>query len=97
LPFFNAMIQQSQGMRRLGSAALDLCYVAMSRFDGFFEVSLSPWDTAAGTIILEEAGGLLTDFRGKPFSIYERELVASNKLIHSQMLDVIQKVKVHAQ
>jgi myo-inositol-1(or 4)-monophosphatase len=96
LPFFNAMIQRTQGLRRLGSAALDLCYVAMSRFDGFFEVSLSPWDTAAGALILKEAGGLLTDFSGSSYSIYKKEIVASNGLVHQEMIDVLQEVRTHA-
>jgi myo-inositol-1(or 4)-monophosphatase len=96
LPFFNAMIQRTQGLRRLGSAALDLCYVAMSRFDGFFEVSLNPWDTAAGTLILKEAGGRITDFAGGTYSIYKLEVVASNGLIHQEIIDVLQKVRTHA-
>jgi myo-inositol-1(or 4)-monophosphatase len=93
LPYFNAMIQRAQGLRRLGSAALDLCYVATARFDGFFEVYLNPWDTAAGTLILREAGGTITDFFGKPYSIYQRELVASNGLIQEQMVRILKKVK----
>ena len=93
LPYFNALIQRAQGVRRLGSAALDLCYLAMSRFDGFFEVFLNPWDTAAGYLILREAGGMITDFKGEPYSIYQRELAASNGLIHSEMMEVIQQVK----
>ena len=93
LPYFNAMIQRAQGVRRLGSAALDLCYLAMSRFDGFFEVFLNPWDTAAGSLILQEAGGVITDFSGDPFSIYRRELVASNGLIHDEMVEVLKKTR----
>ena len=65
LPFFNTLIVHAQGIRRLGSAALDLCYVAMGRFDGFFEVYLNPWDTAAGMLMLTEAGGVITDFEGQ--------------------------------
>jgi myo-inositol-1(or 4)-monophosphatase len=93
LPYFSAVIQKAQGLRRLGSAALDLCYVAMGRFDGFFEVYLNPWDTAAGMLILFEAGGTITDFDGKPYSIYTRELAASNGKIQREMLQVIQAVK----
>jgi myo-inositol-1(or 4)-monophosphatase len=93
LPYFNAVIQKAQGLRRLGSAALDLCYLAMGRFDGFFEVSLNAWDTAAGMLILTEAGGTITDFDGHPYSIYQRELAASNGKIHASMLSVIQSVK----
>lgn len=80
---------KAQGLRRTGSAALDLCYVAAGRFDGFWEVRLNPWDMAAGTVIVQEAGGRLTDFSGKDLSIYEQELVASNGHIHDAMLDVL--------
>lgn len=93
LPYFNALIQQAQGVRRLGSAAIDLCYLAMGRFDGFFEVHLNPWDTAAGMLILLEAGGKITDFDGRPFSIYQRQLAASNGYIQKQMLAAIQEVR----
>ena len=93
LPYFNALIQRAQGIRRLGSAALDICYVAASRFDGFFEVFLCPWDTAAGDLILRESGGVLTDFAGKPFSIYQREIAATNGGIHQEMLKVLKKIK----
>jgi len=93
LPYFNTLIQRAQGVRRLGSAAIDLCYLAMGRFDGFFEVHLNPWDTAAGMLILLEAGGKITDFDGRPFSIYQRRLAASNGRIHQQMLAAIQEVR----
>ena len=81
----------TQGVRRTGSAALDLCYVACGRFDGFWELNLNPWDTAAGAIILQEAGGKLTNYEGQPYSIYGKKMVASNGLIHDQMLDVLRK------
>ena len=61
---------QTQGVRRTGTAAIDLCYLASGRFDGFWEMNLNPWDTAAGTVILEEAGGKLTDYDGTPYTIY---------------------------
>lgn len=93
LPYFDELIQHAQGMRRLGSAALDLCFVAMGRFDGFFEVHLNPWDTAAGVLILKESGGTITNFEGSAFSIYERQLAASNGKIQDEMLQVIQQVK----
>jgi myo-inositol-1(or 4)-monophosphatase len=80
-----------QGLRRTGTAALDLCYVAAGRFDGFWEVTLNPWDMAAGVVILREAGGTVTNFTGAPHSIYERELVASNGPIHQAMLDLLQQ------
>jgi myo-inositol-1(or 4)-monophosphatase len=80
-----------QGLRRTGTAALDLCYVAAGRFDGFWEVTLNPWDMAAGVVILREAGGRVTDFAGNTHSIYGQELVASNGPIHQAMLDVLQE------
>jgi myo-inositol-1(or 4)-monophosphatase len=76
-------------MRRTGSAALDLCYVAAGRFDGFWEVKLNPWDMAAGSVLVQEAGGKLTDFSGQKLSIYGQELVASNGQIHHAMLAVL--------
>jgi len=86
LNHFARFALKAQGLRRSGSAALDLCYVAAGRFDGFWEVKLSPWDMAAGAIILREAGGTVTDFKGEALSIYQPELVASNGLIHEAML-----------
>lgn len=80
---------KTQGVRRCGSAALDLCYVACGRFDGFWEEGLKPWDTAAGSLILKEAGGTLTRFDGSDFDLYFPEVVASNSLIHNQMLKVL--------
>jgi len=84
---------KAQGVRRTGSAALDLCYVASGRLDGFWELKLHPWDTAAGSLILTEAGGKLSDFSGKPFSIYDSEMLASNGKIHREMIDVLQKIR----
>jgi myo-inositol-1(or 4)-monophosphatase len=88
---FEAFILESQAVRRGGSAALDLCYVALGRCDGFWEMDLHPWDTAAGKVILEEAGGLLTDFSGNSFSPYMREILASNGKIHREMTSVLGK------
>ncbi|MEK6408025.1 MAG: inositol monophosphatase family protein [Acidobacteriota bacterium] len=79
----------AQALRRDGAAALDLCYVACGRFDGFWELNLSPWDTAAGTLIVTEAGGRITNFSGGPFSNYKPEVVASNGLIHDRMIEVL--------
>lgn len=90
LDHFSRFALKAQGLRRTGSAALDLCYVAAGRLDGFWEVKLSPWDMAAGAVILREAGGMVTDFSGKGHSIYGKELVASNGLIHKAMLKVLQ-------
>jgi myo-inositol-1(or 4)-monophosphatase len=86
---FRAFLSESQAVRRGGSAALDLCYLARGRCDGFWELNLHPWDTAAGKIILEEAGGRLTGFKGNPFSIYMKEILASNGKIHLEMIRVL--------
>jgi myo-inositol-1(or 4)-monophosphatase len=88
---FEAFLFHSQAVRRGGSAALDLCYIAQGRSDGFWEMDLHPWDTAAGLVILEEAGGRLTDFAGNPFSIYGKQIVASNGAIHEEMVAVLGK------
>ncbi|MDE3034353.1 MAG: inositol monophosphatase [Nitrospirota bacterium] len=88
---FSRFALTAQGVRRTGTAALDLCYVAAGRFDGFWELKLHPWDTAAGLVILREAGGRVTDFKGTPYSIYEPSIVASNGLIHEEMLDILRR------
>jgi myo-inositol-1(or 4)-monophosphatase len=90
---FRAFMFESQGVRRGGSAALDLCYNALGRVDGFWEVDLHPWDTAAGVVILEEAGGRVTDFSGGSFSVYGKQIVASNGRIHDEMMAVLRKLK----
>lgn len=88
---FSKFAVRSQAVRRLGSAALDLCYTACGRFDGYWEQKLSPWDQAAGMLILLEAGGKITDFQGAPFSIYGNQVLATNGLIHEQMISVLRK------
>ncbi|MCX7966402.1 MAG: inositol monophosphatase [Syntrophorhabdaceae bacterium] len=90
---FISFIYEAQAIRRDGSAALNLCYLAAGRFDGFWELKLNPWDMAAGLIIVEEAGGMITDFKGNKFSIYKDEIVASNGLIHKDMLNILQRNK----
>ncbi len=84
--FYHQITLHSHGVRRAGSAALDLCNVAAGRFDGFWEFNLNPWDTAAGVLIVEEAGGSVTRFDGSPFELNSRETVASNGLIHVELL-----------
>src|SRR5215475_12703658 len=84
--FYHQITLHTHGVRRAGSAALDLCCVACGRFDGFWEFNLNPWDTAAGVLIVEEAGGKVTDFRGGPFQLNSRETLASNGLVHSALL-----------
>ena len=86
LAFFKSFLTRSQGIRRNGSAALDLCYVACGRLDGFWEFNLKPWDTAAGALVVEEAGGKLSDLSGNPFSIWNNEALASNGIIHEAMV-----------
>ncbi len=83
---------RAQGVRRMGAAALDLCYVASGRLDGYWELKLHPWDTAAGVVILEEAGGQVTDLQGNPYSIYGTGIVASNGQFHNEMVDVLRHV-----
>ncbi len=90
LDFFKSFMLSCQGIRRAGSAALDLCYVACGRVDGFWEFKLRAWDTAAGSLIVREAGGTVTDFAGKEFSIWGEQTLASNRRIHPEMLAVIQ-------
>jgi len=80
------MLATTQGVRRGGSAALDLCYVACGRVDGFYEENLKPWDTAAGLIIVTEAGGKITTFDGSPYDIYSPNILASNSRLHSNLL-----------
>jgi myo-inositol-1(or 4)-monophosphatase len=89
LDHFTRLSLRAQGVRRTGSAALNLCYVAAGRFDGFWEVKLNPWDMAAGCVILREAEGLVTSFAKDTFSIYGQELVATNGLIHDEMLHLL--------
>ncbi len=88
---FNNFLLEAQALRRLGSAALDLCYVAAGRFDGFWEVSLNPWDMAAGVLLVQEAGGMFTDFEGNPSTVYKKKLLTSNGLIHKQMIEVLKR------
>jgi myo-inositol-1(or 4)-monophosphatase len=92
LRFYQAFMLRTQGVRRCGSAALDLCYVASGRADAFWEWRLHPWDTAAGSLIVEEAGGKMSDFFGKPFDITGEQTLASNGVLHSEMVEVLQGV-----
>jgi len=86
---FNAFIVRAQAIRRCGSAALDLCYVACGRFDGFWELKLKPWDVAAGALIVEEAGGRVSDFEGQAFDPFNQRALASNGRIHEEMRAVL--------
>ncbi len=89
IKYFKVMMEKAQAVRRPGSAALDLCYVACGRFDGFWEFDLNPWDTAAGQLIVKEAGGTVALLNGKPFDIHEKEIVATNGKIHKEMLTLL--------
>lgn len=82
---FERCLMAAQGVRRLGSAALDLCYVACGRFDGFWEQDLAPWDTAAGLVIAQEAGGTISDFSNGSYSIDKKEILATNGFIHHEL------------
>ncbi|HTN42458.1 MAG TPA: inositol monophosphatase family protein [Nitrospiria bacterium] len=93
LDHFSNFSLRVQGVRRTGSAALDLCYVACGRFDGFWEMKLSPWDTAAGSLIATEAGATVTDFGNRPYQIYLKEILASNGKIHREMVEVLESAK----
>ncbi len=90
---FAEFVNSDIPIRRLGSAALDLCWTACGRFDGFWEYNLNPWDVAAGYLIMTEAGGLVSDFEGNNFSVYNKEILATNGLIHNHMLRMIKNVK----
>ncbi|MBI4846611.1 MAG: inositol monophosphatase [Candidatus Omnitrophica bacterium] len=86
---FSKFLMASLAVRRAGAASLDLCYVACGRFDGFWELDLKPWDKAAAGLIISEAAGKVTDFKGGQFNIYSSQTLASNGLIHRNMLNIL--------
>lgn len=88
IPLFKEFMKKCQGIRRFGSAALDLAYVACGRYEGFWEPYLNPWDTAAGSLLVEEAGGIVTDYLGNPYDPFLNTIVASNGKIHEAMLEI---------
>jgi myo-inositol-1(or 4)-monophosphatase len=90
---FAAFLAKAQAVRRLGSAALDLCFVAAGRFDGFWEQHLHAWDVAAGALLVQEAGGLVTGYDGSVYSPFGRQIVASNGVLHDHMLDVFRSCR----
>jgi len=92
LNHWSNFIKRAQAIRRDGSAALNISYVACGRFDGFWEMKLKPWDMAGGALIVREAGGWVTDFDGGEFNLYSGRILASNGKIHQQMVDVL---KIH--
>lgn len=93
LDYFREFVFTGQAIRRDGSAAIDMCYLACGRFDGFWELSLKPWDTAAGLLLLIEAGGVATCLDGSSYDIRKPDIVASNGLIHAQMLEVVKRTR----
>ena len=90
--FYHQLTLRTHGVRRAGSAALDLCNVASGRYDAFWEFNLNPWDTAAGVLIVQEAGGRVTDFSGGEFQIASRETLASNGLVHEALMHEFQEI-----
>ncbi len=95
--YFHDLLMASQEVRRDGSAALDLCSVAAGRFDGFWELKLKPWDVAAGSLIVQEAGGTISDLAGNAVALDAGEIVASNGSIHQQMVEALQKATRNAE
>lgn len=93
LEIFERFVRKGVPVRRLGSAAIDLCWVACGRFDGFYEHKLEPWDSAAGYLIVEEAGGRVTDLNGDKFSVYQHKVLATNGKIHDEMVEIINNRK----
>jgi len=91
MDLFKGFIQRTQDLRRLGSAATDLAYVAAGRFEGFYEISLNAWDVAAGSFLVQQAGGMVTDFKGGNDFIFGRSLVSSNGFVHEEMLKVVEE------
>jgi myo-inositol-1(or 4)-monophosphatase len=95
LQYYFHFTRVSHGVRRAGSAALDLCTVAAGRFEGFWELKLNPWDKAAGVLMVTEAGGQITDLSGGPFNLLADEIFASNGLVHEAMVQVFSELFVH--
>ncbi len=93
LRYWSAFIRASQAVRRVGSAALDLCWTAAGVYDGFWEFHLGPWDIAAAALIAQEAGAKVTDFRGRPVDLFAGEVLAANARMHAAMKDIIERAK----
>jgi len=90
--FYHQISMRSHGVRRAGSAALDLAYVAAGRLDCFWEFNLNPWDMAAGRLIIQEAGGCVTDMKGQPHLLNSASIAASNRLLHPQLIEAFQEI-----
>jgi myo-inositol-1(or 4)-monophosphatase len=91
LKSFEYFLRNSQGVRRMGSASIDLAYVACGRFEAFYEYGLNPWDVAAGTILIREAGGIVSDFSGNEKNLTGMEIVAANNLVYNEFLEIVSK------
>lgn len=89
IKIFGSFLTKTRGVRRLGSAAIDFCYVASGVFDGFWEANLSPWDVCAGILLVEEAGGKVTNFKNEKLNIYSNQYLATNGKIHDEMIKII--------
>ena len=89
MQMFEDVMQQCAGLRRPGAAALDLCHVAAGYYDGFFETGLNPWDIAAGSLMITEAGGLVGNFTGEADYLYQREVVAGNPKVYAQLVGLL--------
>lgn len=97
LDYFENFSYKAQAIRRPGSAALDLCYLACGRFDGFWELKLAPWDTAAGCVIVREAGGIVTNFYTDKFDIFIKNIIASNNHIYTEMSNILKETDLKKQ
>ena len=86
---FNKFILRARAVRRLGCASIDFCYVALGVFDGYWEVHLHPWDICAGKLLVEEAGGIVTNFENEKIDIYSKQILASNNKVHNEMLKIL--------
>lgn len=93
MALLNRLLPPSHDIRRDGSAAVDLCHVAAGRVDGYWELNLQPWDFAAGVLIVEEAGGVVSDFTGAPWSTATRDVIAANPALHAVMLDAMREAE----
>ncbi|MBT3299826.1 MAG: inositol monophosphatase [Candidatus Marinimicrobia bacterium] len=89
MALFKSFTDKTQGVRRLGAASVDICHLASGKVDGYWEYDLSPWDSAAGIVIAEEAGASITRIDGKPYSIYDKQILISNGKLHNEMLNLI--------
>ena len=92
MEIFKKIYESSQGVRRGGSAAIDLCYTACGRFDGFWEFELNPWDIAAGSLLIQEAGGQICNFSGQDFDLYDGQVLATNNKLQKPMLEMINEI-----